>query len=124
MIYLANLYFIFILIPAIILCYIADKKNNKLLLFISIIYISLIVGLRGINVGIDTKPYYNAFLNDFPIKWQFEEMGFRTISRLLMEIFKNPSFLFLIYAFVTNLLIFLRLWDFRKKCDFSVVIFL
>ena len=73
-IYMDNFNFILLIIPIIVLCIFADKFDKKAFLYLAIIFLSLIVGLRGINVGIDTKPYYNALINNFPIKWQFEEI--------------------------------------------------
>ena len=119
-----NFSFVLLLLPIIIFSILADKTNKKVFLYIAIILVSLLVGLRGINVGIDTKPYYNAIINNFPVRWQFEEIGFRYISEFLMGIFKNAIIVVLIYSSVTNSLIFLRLWDFRKKCSFSVMILL
>ncbi len=119
-----NLYFILLLVPIVILCFIADKKDKKFLLMLAIFILSLIVGFRGTNVGIDTKDYYYAFNNNFPRNWQFQELGFRYISMFFMKIFKNATFVMFIYAFIINLFIMLRLWDFRKKCNFPVMIIL
>lgn len=119
-----NFYFVFLLMPIIIMSYIAQKRNKKIFVYLSILYLSIIVGFRGINVGIDTKMYYNAIINNFPIKWQFEEIGFRLLSNFLFNIFKNATMVFFIYSFITNMFIFFRLWDFRKKCNYSVMIFL
>lgn len=119
-----NFYFILLLIPIILLCYWADKKNKKSLLFLAIVLLSLIVGLRGTNVGIDTKDYYYAFNNNFPRSWQFQELGFRYLSMLFMTLFHNATIVMLIYAFIINVFMMLRLWDFREKCNFPIMIFL
>lgn len=119
-----NLYFIFIMIPVFLLIYIADKKKSKGIMILSVIILSLIIGMRGINVGIDTKDYYSAILNNFPKDWQFEEIGFRFISRTLISLFNNATIVFLIYAFVTNLLISLRLWDYKDKTSFFFSMFI
>lgn len=102
----------------------SNKKNRKFLLVIGVLIISIISGFRGINVGIDTAAYYNAFVNNFPKSWQFEENGFRYISTLLMRLFNNPSIIFFIYSIIINGLVFLRLWDFREKCNFTIMSFL
>lgn len=116
-----NLYFILYIIPIIILNILAYKKKKKIFLIISILLLSLITGLRGMSVGIDTEDYYFSILNNFPRDWQFEEIGFRFISNLLMKIFENATIVIFIFALFTNLLIMLRFWDFKEKCNFSLM---
>lgn len=116
--------FILILIISILFFYIANKKNNKFFLFAGILLLSFTAGFRGELVGIDTKFYYNAFVNNFPHSWQFPEEGFRFVSRNLMLIFNNPHILFFIYSLIINLLIILRLWDFKDRCNFPFMTFL
>lgn len=117
-----NFYFILLILPVIALCILANKTEKKLYLYTSIVYLSLLVGLRGVNVGIDTVQYYDAINSGFPIKWKFEEIGFRYISTVLMDIFKNATIVILVYSFITNGLLMLRLWDFRKHCNFPMMI--
>lgn len=112
------------LIIAIVLAKKADKYEKKKYIYISIIILSLMAGLRGVNVGIDTQYYYEAFTYDFPKSWQFTEEGFRLISRNLLLVFGNPMVIMIIYAFITNFLIIMRLWDFREKCNFTNMIIL
>lgn len=103
---------------------IAEKKNKKVYLVIGILIISLLSGLRGVNCGVDTKYYYNAFINRFPVKWMFEEVGFRFVSNSLMSFFNNATVVMIIYSLIINFLIVLRLWDFRDKCNFKFMYFL
>ena len=119
-----KIFFIGIILLAILLAYIADKKDSKKILFFSILVLSLLSGFRGVSVGVDTKSYYYAFLNGFPNSWQFEETGFRIISNFLIAVFHSPRFLFVLYAFITNYLIINRLWDFRKKGSLSLMFIL
>lgn len=117
---MGNLLFFTSLIISILFFYLADKKNNKKIMICGIVILSLIAGFRGIKVGFDTAYYYDAFLRDFPKSWQFEEKGFRIISNFFMNVFNNhATVLFIIYAMITNFLIVYRLWDFRKKCNFT-----
>lgn len=103
----------------------SDKKNSKILLYIGIIILTLAAGLRNENVGVDTHAYIYSFNNNFPVSWQFTEAGFRTVSRFLMSLFHgNSTWLLVIYAFITNALILVRLWDFRFKCSYSYMVFL
>lgn len=114
-----NALFFIVLIIDIVLFALAEKYNKKVFLIIGIILISLLSGLRGISVGVDTPSYYNAFIYNFPNSWQFEELGFRYITRFLMSILKNPTMVMLVYSFIINTLIILRLWDYRDKCSFK-----
>ena len=112
--------FVLLIIPILVLNYYAYKKNSIKLLIISILFFSLIIGLRGINVGIDTSSYYEAFENNFPKPWLFKEAGFKTISILLMQITNNATIVMTIYALVTNFLIMLRFWAMRDKTNFAI----
>lgn len=121
---MSNILFTILLLLILIISIIADKKNNKFLLATIILSLTIIGGLRGNTVGIDTAAYYYSFNNNFPIAWQFEENGFRVISMFLMKVFNNATYLMVIYSFVTNLLIITRLWELRKKANFPFMIFL
>lgn len=117
--------FITICVVAFILFKLADLKDNKLFLVLGIITLSLGAGLRNDNVGLDTYQYISAFKTNFSVIWLFKETGFREISRLLMNAFSgNVTCLLLLYATVTNALILYRLWDFRKDCSYSYMVFL
>ena len=121
---MGNILYIFFILLALVFVLIADKKNKKVFLYISIIIFSLVSGLRGINVGIDTALYNNAFLHNFPYSWQFEETGFRYISTFIMNLFHDPRYVFCFFAFITNGLILTRLWDFREKCSMTAMVLL
>ena len=116
--------FVVVLFGAILLALLAQKKDNKKLLVASILVFSLVSGLRSRSVGVDTAAYYNSFENQFPNTWEFPEIGFRCISNFLYTVFGNPTVLMVIYAIITNYLIIMRLWDFRKKCSFVTMVIL
>lgn len=118
---MGNFVFCALLIFSVFLFYQSDRKDSKFLLVMGILIVSLLSGFRGINVGFDTAYYYDAFLNSFPKSWQFEETGFRFITNFLMNTFNRATIVMIIYALITNFLIFFRLWDFRKKCNFSAM---
>ncbi len=113
-----------ILVALLCLC-MADKKSSKLFLWIGIAILTLAAGLRNENVGVDTHAYIYSLNNNFPVSWQFTEAGFRALSNVLMAVFKhNATWVLVVYAFVTNALILIRLWDFRTKCSYSYMVFL
>ena len=102
----------------------AAKRDSRLLLFFGIAVLSLTSGLRAYDVGIDTPSYYNAFVSDFAVRpWEFDEEGFRVLARALMTLFDDPTAIFLVVAIATNLLMILRLWDFRKSSSFTYMSF-
>ncbi len=119
-----TLLFIFSICLALYFSNLADRKNNRKYLLLVILIVSLVSGLRGITVGIDTIYYDYAFIHKFPYSWQFEEVGFRAISNFLMNCFHDTRYIFLFFSLVINSLIILRLWDFRKKCSFPFMLFL
>lgn len=118
---------IFFIILVIISTYIAHravKKDKKFFLFFLIFILSFISGFRGEGVGVDTSEYYHAIINNFPDSWMFREIGFRFLSSSIYHTFGDPRYVFCIISFLTNSLVIMRLWDFRKKCDFSIMVFL
>lgn len=121
---MTQVFFILVYIILWRLAKVSDKHNNKYIMIICSLTLAFISGLRGERVGIDTRFYMNAFNNNFPVPWQFKEVGFKFISRLLMGIFGNAMALFLIYAIVINYLIISRLWDYREKCNFPFMFLL
>lgn len=113
--------FLFLLLVSVILIVISDKKNKKFLMILAALILSVLAGFRGVNVGFDTSAYHYAFINHFPKSWQFEEVGFRAITNGLMSIFNNSFIVMFIYALITNVLVFLSFWRYKKKCNFSIM---
>ena len=99
--------------------YLANNSNKKAYLFMLVAVLTIMAGFRGVNCGVDTPLYYDNIVKDFPYSWQFREEGFRLIATYFMENFQNPQLVFIFCAFVTNLLILLRLWDFKDKANFG-----
>lgn len=118
---LGNIVFLILLILNFIFFVCADKNNSKKLLIFGIIILSILSGFRGINVGVDTTYYYKAFMYDFPVSWQFKEEGFRIISGFLMKVLQHPTWLFVLFAVITNYLIIVRLWELKEKSNFVIM---
>lgn len=131
--------YFFILIFSIIWWYIVfyispftlKSKDKNLLFIIPVTFIFwLVMGFRGINVGIDTKSYYRIFnyISDYPffnIPYLSEtldvEYGFVVYCKLLSLICKD----YLLYQAVTSLIICLGLSNFIiKKSDNVFISFL
>lgn len=116
--------FLILLSISTFIAHMAEKREKKILLFVLIFILSIISGFRGIEVGIDTSEYYRAIVNNFPDSWLFGEPGFRFLSSWIYKIFGDAKYVFFIFSYVTNSLIIMRLWDFRKKSNFSMMFFL
>lgn len=121
---MTELLYVAILLVVLLLAYVAQRKEKRIYLFVSVLVLTLAAGLRAPTVGIDTPKYYSHIINHFPNHWQFREEGFRLLSNSVMEFTNNPQYVLLICAFITNLLILLRLWDFKKDAKFSFMVLL
>lgn len=84
-----KLFFVSAIIMAVFFAKIADKYQNKKIIYVSILIFTLVAGLRATSVGIDTKAYYYSFNNNFPYTWQFKENGFRIVSNMLLSFFRR-----------------------------------
>lgn len=111
-------------IVVVTLCaFIAERSERKVPIFLIAVILSLFCGLRGVTVGVDTGNYY-IFLNyirELGISFG-SDIGFSIISYFLMGFFDNPHYVLLIYATLTNFLIVYRLWDFRQRASFPLMI--
>lgn len=114
---------IIVILIAFILSYFAQKYNNRKILFCVFIWLSLCCGLRNEFIGNDTSNYITFF---YDIKYfgvfYGSDIGFSILSYILMYMFNNPYILLLIYSLITNYFIIYRLWDFRNKASFSLMI--
>jgi len=104
--------------------YIAEKKNSKIVLLISIFFICFISGLRASTVGYDTEGYY------LYIDWirmgilKNVEPGFILFTKVLLCFFDSNEFVIFIYSSLTLLLCYARFWSFRNKASFSLIIYI
>lgn len=98
----------------------AQRTKNKTYLWLIVLSLTFIAGCRAVTVGKDTANYVRIFSHLGKNMWAWDnlEIGFRFFSYAFLEIFNDYTLLLLFYAFVTNALIILRLWDFRKISSF------
>ena len=116
------LFFIGLLGVCLLLSYRAEKANKIKPLFCVIILLSLVSGLRGTSVGIDTPGYINIFELIASGKSEYVysiETTFKTICSIIAKVWDKPVALFLICSVITNALIVVRLWDFRDKASIT-----
>lgn len=118
-----------IYIGLLLVCYLvskdAEKKDKKNKIYIIIILLTLVAGLRGESVGLDTNSYMTKF--EYISNGQFGyayglEMGFKLLCYVLLRIVNNSTFLFLCLAFVTNALMILRFWDYKDIASFPCMV--
>ena len=114
---------IVVVLIAFILSYLAEKYNNRKLLFCTFVWLSLCCGLRNEFLGNDTSNYISFFhdIKHFGIFYG-SDIGFSFVSYILMFIFNNPYILLLIYSLFTQYFIISRLWELRKESSFSIMI--
>lgn len=98
------------------------KEDKKYVIYIITIF-ALIAGLRKFTVGIDTKGYMDAIDNIIVGNLRLAyglEWSFRYICYGISYLIKDSQWFLMIFAFVSNAFIILRIWDFREYASFSV----
>ena len=106
------------LLISLLLSVVAQKKNKKKYIIVAALVLTVIAGLRAVSVGIDTKNYVRLFghIADGNLNLAHGlETSFKYICAFLLAIWNNNNFLFFIFALITNVLIFARLWDFKDR---------
>lgn len=105
---------------------IAEKTNIKKVVWLIVLLISLVAGLRAVSVGIDTRTYDHVFrlIENGTIKRVYGmEKSYIYICSALLKIWANNHFLFFIFAWISNALIIFRLWKDREFIAFRWSIF-
>ena len=115
--------FIFITIFSLILAHLAERFNRSSVMLLCALSLALFSGFRGENVGIDTENYYAIYYSVLKGRmiWGVEG-AFQSLCDFLQNFSTNPALLVFTLSFLTNILIVSRLWTFRKKCSFWVMI--
>ncbi len=116
---MTQIIYIFAILIALWLGYMAEKTNKKMLLYFLIALLTFVAGFRGISCGVDTPSYYENIIKGFPYPWMFREEGFRVTATFLMDKFNNPQLMFVLCALITNFFVLMRLWDFRDEAKFG-----
>ena len=106
-------------------------KNDKLVSFILatvlILILSLVAGIRSINLGYDASKYVRSTffrINYFDTYQEFManttvESGFSTFSYLICMISPNVNFMMFCYSLVTSIFVFLFLYNEKDKISLS-----
>lgn len=104
----------------------AETANSKKAVWLLVVLLSLVAGLRAVTVGIDTKTYDKIFnlisLGEVQSIYSIEK-SFIYICAVLLKIWNNSNFLFFIFAFVSHGLILFRIWKDREHISFRWSVF-
>lgn len=116
--------YIFCIIVSLIFAIIAEKTQKKALAYIIAAILSLFCGLRGSSVGVDTANYITNLysIRDLGILLGGSDIGYSLISYIMMGYFDNPHYALAVFAIITNTLIVIRLWDFKRSSSFTMMI--
>lgn len=105
--------------------YKAEKKNRFFYAIIIVAILTFLAGFRNYTVGIDTAQYVEKFnaISLGQIDYAYGlEYCFRFICKILLSINNSPTFLFLVFALLTNWLIITRFWELKDLSSFTMMI--
>lgn len=108
-----------------LLAFMADRKNSKVYVWLTIIVITLFAGLRNYSVGIDTPSYVRKFdlIAEGSLRYAYGlEESFKYICAFVLAIFRSNTVLLTVLAFITNVCLIWRFWDFRNISSFSCMV--
>lgn len=122
-------FYLFILGICLLLSRKADKNNNVKYVYLTILILALVGGLRHYSVGYDTEPYMLGIENFFKTKkiiWPYVSFSipYGYFTSVVYHIYHNYNFLLFIEALIINFFLLRRFWDFRKASNFNFIVFL
>lgn len=108
-----------------LLAFLANRYDKKGYVFLIIGLLTLISGLRGASVGIDTSNYLRLFglikAGRFHLAYGLET-SFKFIMYGIMWIVQDKQIVLTLLALVTNWCILIRFWELRKIASFSCMV--
>ena len=120
------LLYIIILLICLILSYLAEKRQKlNVWIFLLIITLSVFCGMRGSSVGVDVAHYIIRHIEPISngmFNYVSQPIGFKLIVWSVYQFTNNTHWVFIVFAIITNTLIILRLWDFKKICSFPMMV--
>lgn len=100
----------------------AELTNKKIFVWLIVVALSLVSGLRAVTVGIDTKTYFSAFsvISEGMRQSVFGlEQTFVYICAILLKIWNNNNFLLTVFALISNGCVMFRIWKDRGRISFA-----
>ena len=122
---MVNSYIFYTILSLIILllAVMAGKTKSALFAVLIVATLTFVGGFRAYTVGRDTAAYVEIFANISNGGKHNKDIGFTIVSRILLTICDNPTFVFLVYALITHGLITARLWELTKGEAFTYAVF-
>lgn len=105
--------------------YLANRYHQKKFVWLIILALTLIAGLRDYSVGIDTQSYVKKFgyIANGVFRYAYGlETSFKYICYAVLKFFPNATVLLTLFAFLTNWCIITRFWELRKISSFSCMV--
>ena len=123
--WLTYVLYVFVFLILILLTSIANKKRSLFVFLQGAVILALLAGFRDKSVGIDSESYVNIFNLISSNRWGLIyglENTFISICAFLLKLNNSYTFLFVVFAFITNILFFYRFWDFKEDVSLCVVV--
>lgn len=109
-----------------VVAHFAQKYDRRALLWLPVLLLTVVAGIRGNMVGVDTASYLRMF------PW-YDSMGLSAVNReflfyyigyAIYRIFGSVQPVFLAFGLLIYALFFFRLWDFRKTANLGISTFI
>ena len=123
------LFYVSVLLICLIFAYLAGRQKNKkrtsIWIWVIIIVLSIVAGVRASTVGIDLAHYIVRHIE--PIREGMfarvrQPIGFRVLVWTVYLFTNQTVIVITTIAFIINGLIIRRLWDFRHKASFVLMV--
>ena len=111
-----------------IFTYFSDKTGKKYGLILAGLFLTALAGFRAYSVGVDTQPYLESIFYRFETgasDWKMTSFstGYAVFTKCILLIWDNATLLLLVEAAITNGLILMRCWDFRRSGNLTYMVF-
>lgn len=118
------LFYIVLAIASAGVTYAAQRKDDKRLLMVAIVMLTLVVGLRGPEVGEDTSRYIWVFDRCMKVGLSFikRDQLYYCLGMALMFVFRTAYAPLIATAFFTFFFMIYRLWDFRRCGNLAIAV--
>ncbi len=104
------------------------RKKGRSSLWMIILILTLVSGLRHQSVGIDTAGYVTNIsrlqYGYLPKISNITEQGFLALSYILVNISDGYTLALIVYALSTNALVICRLYDYKERISFPWAVFI
>ncbi|MCI2242816.1 EpsG family protein [Adlercreutzia faecimuris] len=116
----STLVYVVVVAACCLVAYLGEGHESRSYPAIIILILAVFVGLRSIDVGIDTGHFYNHF--NSPLVFGVEP-GFLWLMRFVSSLGATYSYVLIIAAAITYSCFVMRLWELRDKLSFPLGVF-